>query len=52
MSRLVTHGRELRPNTSVQRTRSSASPLRSPLMRCPLGATESALGRILAAMVP
>jgi Domain of unknown function (DUF6438) len=35
MSTLVTHGRELRPNTSVQRTRSSASPLRSPLR--PLG---------------
>jgi hypothetical protein len=26
------------PNTRVQRTRSSASPLRSPLTRCPLGA--------------
>jgi hypothetical protein len=28
------------PNTRVQRTRSSASALRSPLMRCPLGGTK------------
>jgi len=27
------------PNTRMQRTRSSPSALRSPLMRCPLGAT-------------
>ena len=29
------------PNTRMQRTRSSPSALRSPLMRCPLGAKHS-----------
>ena len=45
------------PNTRMQRTRSSPSALRSPLMRCPLGSGKSqrwlgpaALGAIMAAL--
>ena len=38
---MLSHGHGRPPNTRMQRTRSSPSALRSPLMRCPLGGSKS-----------
>ena len=39
------------PNTRVQRTRSSASPPRSPLTRCPLGGAKSHVAALLSCLL-